>query len=61
MANTQTWEIEDANGKRRVTLAEFRAELNARHAETRKIAAAWRSGDIKATEKAQAEFRKRFS
>lgn len=56
----QIWEIEDANGKRRVTLAQYRAELDARKAMAKPIMEAWRRGDIEACGKAQTAMRARF-
>jgi hypothetical protein len=58
----RTWEISDIDGanKRTVTLAQFRAELDARKSYTAAIMAAVRSGDIKATEAAQAAMRRAF-
>lgn len=54
----RTWEISDAAGrKRRVTLAEFRAELDARKAMAAPIMDAMRRGDIKACGDAQAAMR----
>lgn len=56
----RTWEIEDASGKRRVTLAQFRAEIDARKAAAAPIMAAWKRGDVDGCAKAQAEMRARF-
>ena len=58
----RTWEISDIDGtnKRTITLAQFRAELNARAAMTKPIMDAVRRGDLKACETAQAAMRKRF-
>lgn len=57
----RTFEIEDAAGKRTVTIAQFRAEMDARNAEAKKISDAWRAGNIKATEAAQRAFRVKFA
>jgi hypothetical protein len=58
----RTWEIGDIDGKnkRRVTLAQYRAELNARKAAVKPIADAFRSGDLEACGRAQAAMHKRF-
>jgi hypothetical protein len=56
----RTFEITDANGKRHVTLAQFRAEVDARAAAAAPIMNAWRRGDLKACGQAQATMRKRF-
>lgn len=56
----RTWEIEDANGKRRVTLAEYRAELDARKPYAKAIADAVRRGDLDGSAKAQAAMRAKF-
>jgi hypothetical protein len=56
----QTWEIEDANGKRRVTLAQFRAEIEARKTAAQPIMDAWRKGDMRACERAQRAMRASF-
>jgi hypothetical protein len=58
----RTWEITDSDGrnKRTVTLAQYRAEIDARKATTAAIMHAWRRGDVKACEVAQAAMRKRF-
>ena len=58
----RTWEISDINGKnkRMVTLAEFRADIEARKAAAAPIMAAFRRGDLKACEAAQTAMRKRF-
>jgi hypothetical protein len=45
---------------RTVTLAQFRAEIDARKAAAAPIMDAWRRGDLKACEVAQAAMRKRF-
>lgn len=57
---TRTWKITDSNGTRRVTLEEFRAEMEALLKYTAAISDALRSGDQTAVEKAQKEMRKRF-
>lgn len=56
----KTYEITDERGTRRVTLAEFRAELDARKAAARPIMDAFRRGDLEACGKAQASMRERF-
>jgi hypothetical protein len=63
MTTERTWEISDIDGKnkRTVTLAQLRAEIDARKAAAAPIIAAWRTGDIKATAAAQAAFRKRHA
>ena len=63
MTAAQTWEISDIDGsnKRTVTLAQYRAELDARKPYTAAIMAAVRSGDMKAAAAAQAAMRKRFA
>lgn len=54
----RTWEISDADGnKRTVTLAQFRAEVDARKVLAKPIADAWRRGDLAACAKAQAAMR----
>lgn len=60
-ATERTWEITDANGKRSVTLAQFRAEVDARKAAAAPIMDAWRRGDINGCAKAQAAMRKQFA
>ena len=59
----QTYEISDIDGKnkRRVTLAQYRAELDARKAAATLVMAAFRSNDIDACAKAQTTMRKRFA
>lgn len=59
----RTWKISDIDGRnpRTVTLAQYRAELDARMAFTRKISDALRAGDLKAMEAAQIEMRKVFA
>lgn len=56
----RTYEISDIDGsnKRRVTLAQFLAEHEARKAMCRPIMAAWKRGDMAGVEKAQAAYRK---
>ena len=58
----RTWEISNIDGtnKRRVTLAQYRAELEARRKMTAPIMAAFRRGDLKACGEAQAAMRKAF-
>jgi hypothetical protein len=56
----QTWEIEDAGGKRRVTLAQFRAELDARRAAAKPIMDALLRNDLAGCAQAQASFRAKF-
>lgn len=58
----RTWTISDIDGanKRSVTLAQFRAELDARKAMAAPISAAFRRGDIAACERAQSALRKVF-
>ena len=60
MSSEPTYEIEDASGKRRVTLAEFRAELDARKAMALPIADAVRRGDHDGCAAAQAAMREAF-
>lgn len=60
MTTEQTWEIEDGYGKRRVTLAQFKAEMAARRAAAKPIMDAFRRGDLEGCAKAQADMRKRF-
>ena len=57
----QTFEIEDASGKRRVTLAQFRAELDARKAMAAPIMDAFRRNDMAACAKAQTAMREKFA
>ena len=57
----RTWEITDINGTRTVTLAQFRAEMDARKAMAAPIMAALRKGDLAACEKAQKAMRKAFA
>lgn len=58
----RTWEISDIDGgnKRTVTLAQFRADLDARKPYTEAIMAAVRSGDLKAVAAAQLAMRQAF-
>lgn len=56
----QTYEIQDGNGKRIVTLAEYRAELDARAKAAKPIGDALRAGDLTACAKAQAAMRAKF-
>lgn len=57
-----TWDIIDQHGrKRRVTLTEFRAELDRRAAMAAPIMDAWRRGDLVGCETAQAAMRERFA
>lgn len=62
MTTERTWEISDIDGsnKRRVTLAQYRAELDARRPYTKAIMDAVRSGNIAAIGKAQTAMRERF-
>lgn len=62
MAAERTWEISDIDGKnkRRVTLAQYRAEIEARKVMAAPIMAAVRRGDLKAASEAQAAMRKAF-
>jgi hypothetical protein len=55
----RTWEISDIDGgnKRRVTLAQYRAELDARKALVQPIADAFWRGDLAGVERAQAAIR----
>jgi hypothetical protein len=63
MATERTWEISDLDGKhkRRVTLAQYRAELDARKAMAAPIMTAVRRGDLNAAVVAQAAMRNRFA
>ena len=63
MSTERTWKISDIDGtnKRTVTLAQYRAELDARKAMTAPIMAAWRRGDLAGVGAAQAEMRKVFA
>ena len=63
MTAERTWEISDIDGKnkRRVTLAQFRAELDARKPYTAAIMDAFRRNDIEACGAAQAVMCKRFA
>ncbi len=63
MTTERTWEISDLDGsnKRTVTLAQYRAELDARKPHTAAIMNAVRRGDIAGVEAAQAAMRKQFS
>ncbi len=63
MTTERTWEISDIDGsnKRTITLAQYRAELDARKPYTAAIMAAVRSGDLKAVSAAQAAMRKQFA
>ena len=60
---TRTWNISDIDGgnRRRVTLAQFRAEIDTRKEMARRVMDAWKRGDIKACEAAQAAMRKMFA
>lgn len=51
----RTWQISDLDGsnKRTVTLAQYRAEVDAAKQAVAPVAAAWRRGDLKAVEAAQ--------
>lgn len=63
MPAERTYEISDIDGtnKRHVTLAQFRAELDARAAMAKPIMSAMRRGDLAACETAQDAMRKRFA
>jgi hypothetical protein len=63
MTTEQTWEISDIDGrnKRTVTIAQYRAELDARKPFTAAIMAAIQRGDIKAASAAQEAMRARFA
>lgn len=56
----RTYEIEDASGKRNVTLAEFRAEMDARKEAARPIMAALLRRDHDGCAAAQAAMRAKF-
>jgi hypothetical protein len=58
----RTWEICDIDGsnKRRVTLEQYRAELDARKAMAQQISDAFRRGDVAGVERAQSAMRKQF-
>jgi hypothetical protein len=62
MATERTWEISDIDGrnKRTVTLAQFRAELEARKPHAAAIMDAVLAGDLTGCAKAQAAMRARF-
>jgi len=55
MTTERTWKITDADGgnRRTVTLAQFRAEINARHQANAPIAKAWHKGDMAGVAAAQ--------
>ena len=57
--STQTWEISDADGsnKRRVTLAQYRAELDAAREAVKPVADAFMRGDHDGCARAQAALR----
>ena len=59
-ATDRTFEITDERGTRRITLAQFRAELDARQAAAMPIMDAFRRGDLKACGEAQAAMRAQF-
>lgn len=61
MTAERTFEIEDARGKRRVTLAEFLAEHNARKADAKKVSDAVHRGDLDGCARAQADMRAKWS
>lgn len=63
MTQERTWQISDIDGsnKRTVTLAQYRAELDARKAMAAKVMDAVRRGDMKACEAAQSAMRATFS
>ncbi len=61
MTTERTWTITDANGTRRVTLAQFRAEIDARAKAAQPIVDAFRRNDMAGVEAAQVEIRKRFA
>lgn len=58
----RTWEIADIDGSNRrcVTLAQFRAELDARKAAAAPIMDAWKRGDQAGVAAAQAAMRAKF-
>ena len=60
MATERTWEISDIDGKnkRTVTLAQFRAEIDARKAMAEPIMDAVRRGDLAGATAAQEAMRK---
>ena len=60
---TRTYEIADIDGsnKRSVTLAQYRAELDARKVYTARIIDAVRRGDIQGCADAQAAMRAKFA
>jgi hypothetical protein len=62
MNTERTWEISDLDGsnKRTVTLAQYRAELDARKVYTARIAAAVQTGNMKAVIAAQRAMRDAF-
>jgi hypothetical protein len=60
MTNERTFEITDASGTRRVTLAQFRAEQDARKADAAKVMDAVRRGDMAGCAKAQADMRAKW-
>lgn len=62
MKKEQIFEISDIDGKnkRRVTVSQYRAELDARKAMAHPIMDAFRRGDLKACSDAQAAMRKKF-
>ena len=55
MTATRTWEISDIDGsnKRRVTLAQYRAEVDAAHARVKPLVDAFMRGDLKAATELQ--------
>jgi len=61
MTTERTWKITDADGsnRRRVTLAEFRADMDARKAAAKPIMDAWMRGDKAGVLAAQAAMRSR--
>ena len=63
MTTERTWEIRDIDGKnpRRVTLAQYRAELDARAVYAKRIMEAVRAGDMKACANAQSAMRAKFT
>lgn len=58
----QTWTITDLDGSnpRVVTLAQFRADIDARKLAAKPISDAWRRGDLAGVETAQNAVRKQF-
>ena len=57
----RTWKITDAKGTRQVTLAQFRAEIEARKVAAKPIMDAFRRGDLKGCGDAQESMRRQFA